>query len=335
MADTGLAPNHSLAMLLQALTPEEGKLEQLAKQGLDAAGEAALRDRTRRHLEAFLSRTTQDIIISGEGLTSGRMTAPRIARLLDWLAPFFDRFRAVAYVRPPADLVVSMFQQRVRNRLDRFTLPVVAYRDKLEPWVQLLGADQVVLRPYLRDHLVGGDVVRDFAHLLGLDGARLRALPPQNTGLPAGAVALLYLWNRQGRVFLPGPDAPRRKRKFIARLAQVGGPSFGFARPLLARHVAGRRADLDWLGQWIEAPMDQLPPEAACQVATQEDMDALALAQAPALQALAQTPAPARALEGLGRQMQRLAPHTVRLPPELVQAHGLGNEAVAAYLAQR
>jgi len=91
------------------------------------------------------------------------------------LPAYAGRIRLVAYVRPHADRLVSTFAERTKKGL--FHKPLTAMHEKLvedrllfyaprfEKWRALFG-DAFTLRPFVKNRLYQGDVVRDFFHYL-------------------------------------------------------------------------------------------------------------------------------------------------------------------------
>ncbi|MBR9843112.1 MAG: hypothetical protein GYB25_08125 [Rhodobacteraceae bacterium] len=86
-----------------------------------------------------------------------------------------QKIRLVAYVRPHADMLLSLFSERVKLGDDFGTLEdfaaiaeaqnLLLYQPRFEKWRAFFG-DRFELRPFLRSHLFRGDVVHDFFHVL-------------------------------------------------------------------------------------------------------------------------------------------------------------------------
>ena len=75
-------------------------------------------------------------------------------------------FRIIAYVREPVSAYGSFLQQwlRLSDDLERYNPFQWRYRmrENLEAWAEVFGAESLVVRPFRRDQLTGGSVVRDF-----------------------------------------------------------------------------------------------------------------------------------------------------------------------------
>ncbi|RMH48436.1 MAG: hypothetical protein D6688_01960 [Alphaproteobacteria bacterium] len=166
--------------------------------------------------------------------------------MVETLARHYDRIRVIAYVRPYRSLMASGFQQRLQGGLRQFLPRVPAYRRRLEPWREAVGADNMTLRKFDRQCLRDGDIVADFAEWLGVSA---EGLPRRvdNTSLSAEGAALLFLFNRA-----PGlPKAPARRtamRKALARaLAGVGPHRLAFPEALMTREAAAMADDIRWV----------------------------------------------------------------------------------------
>lgn len=110
----------------------------------------------------------------------------QVQALADLARKRFDRVRVVAYLRRQ-DLLVSSHRNQVANgagpaqrfygaevaALPSVTAPVRAYLDyhrKLtELWLPVFGAENLIVAPFERPRLKGGDVVADFAQRIGVD----------------------------------------------------------------------------------------------------------------------------------------------------------------------
>lgn len=104
-------------------------------------------------------------ILSSEFLF--RLSVQQINDLRDWFASLgVRRFRVLVYVREPVSAYVSFLQQwlRVSDDLSRYNPWTWSYqiRLNLESWQSVFGGDELVVRSFSRDQLMGGSVVSDF-----------------------------------------------------------------------------------------------------------------------------------------------------------------------------
>lgn len=106
-------------------------------------------------------------------------------------SPSVDLFdiEIVAYVRRQDDLMVSAWQQWHLKRFPDFaayakqTAGSLDWHARLDPWRNTYGHENLTVRVFSRPRLVDGDVVRDFAHVTGLDPDRYQAVPEANRTL--------------------------------------------------------------------------------------------------------------------------------------------------------
>lgn len=122
------------------------------------------RHRLRTDLEAEIQQNPQahQWVMSNEHLYSQIRTIEMIARLKDFLDPYFDQISIYAHLRPQVDLLVSNASQRARMgqevSIQTLTRPGVSdtsayfnYNMTLKRWVHVFGLDRVHLVPF-RQH---------------------------------------------------------------------------------------------------------------------------------------------------------------------------------------
>lgn len=95
--------------------------------------------------------------------------------LHDHLPQYSQSVKVIVYVRPHAGRVLSQFAENLKlghdsgnleQFIDRFLKAGrLRYADRLERWKAAFG-DRLIVRPFLRDQLVDGDVRRDFLSLI-------------------------------------------------------------------------------------------------------------------------------------------------------------------------
>lgn len=109
-------------------------------------------------------------IVSGEMLGQKLRTADAVASLRDLLAPYFSDIRVVAYLRRQDQLSLSHYSTALRlgERRARPLHKVFDFDEMLSAWAEVFGRDAMTVRIFDRKRLVNGDVVEDFASVLGL-----------------------------------------------------------------------------------------------------------------------------------------------------------------------
>lgn len=121
----------------------------------------------------ILKSPCRDQIISGE-LLSQSGVAPRLKEMLSG-APG-DQIRIVIYLRRPDLYLESLFKQRVKADVTAHSAQQFLKRhretalhlDVIEEFATCFGDDSIILRPFDRSHLVNGNAVDDFLHVIGM-----------------------------------------------------------------------------------------------------------------------------------------------------------------------
>ncbi len=156
------------------------------------------------------------------------------------------RFRIVAYLRPPQEHLQSWYNQLVKMGIDTGSFDVAVrgqmeaihldYGLALAPWIDLFGADAVVLRGYDRAMRHGDGLFADF---LGALGRRMPAAPlaPVKDPNPRLDDRTLALRRALGRSELQGKLAERFLTRATDSLraddgaaALIGAPGFDALR---------------------------------------------------------------------------------------------------------
>ena len=203
--------------------------------------------RDRDRIETEFARLAQmiapinaDVVVVSSELFQDARPA-RLAKAIEQHLPDqAGRAEVIAYARPHAARLVSSYAQVVKlghftGDLERFVETSLAdgrlqMAERFERWRAVFGA-RFTLRPMQREHLEGGDVVRDFLHH-ALSGAafELDELPGANESLSVGELALL----RRFHTLLA--------RQHKALRAEAGGKALDKARNRIGDRLAGHLA---------------------------------------------------------------------------------------------
>lgn len=189
--------------------------------------------------------TRKDLILSGEIMVD-RLDAEEFADMVAALRQHFDRVVAIAYIRPLASLAASQFQQRVKTGQRRFVIPSPDYRKRFEKVTALFAPGDIVWRRFDRADLHGGDIVADFAHVLGLDSAPKSGVA-RNESLSSEALAALYAFNRFTAPMLRPALQTKMRTRLLEALREVGDTRFGLSQDLLERHLDRHAEDVAWM----------------------------------------------------------------------------------------
>lgn len=237
--------------------------------------------------EDIRSAEGKKFIFSAEDISHPSLQSAVVA-MADFFRQKTDDITVVAYVRQPLSFALSAFQQMLQGSdLRSLRLDAIwpQYKARFNFLDQVFGRNRVILRPYNRATLVGGDVVHDFASILDLQ----ITAPPKtkaNVTLSAEATALLYTQRRMGTGFVGGFDrAYAANGAFIDALRGIGTSKLTFADSLWSPVLEQNRADLEWIEERLGVPLHDTPTPDALAIASEEDLFRLAAAQQPALEA--------------------------------------------------
>ncbi|SNT06979.1 hypothetical protein [Tropicimonas sediminicola] len=224
----------------------------------------------RARIEAEMATAeTPNLILSSESFVT--QDAVSFERLVDFLLTKARRVVVICYLRHPASLVFSGVQQHIKMgnmQLKDFAPDrnVRRWSEKLEQFGPALEKCELVLRPFDRAQLRGGDAVRDFFGILGLEDSQLDQLggTDTNESLSHEAVLLADALNRIEPVLIDGRANPERARAPGAVFSRIRGQRF-FLPPETREaimEIAGPEADLLRERYGLDLPAPSFPPEA-------------------------------------------------------------------------
>jgi hypothetical protein len=153
--------------------------------------------------------------------------------------------RVVAYLRRQDDHLASLYQQEVKvgetRRMDAWVsmagLGGHDYHARLSGWREVVGPEQVVVRPFERSSFVDGSLYADFFAAAGVDVAESELAPPEtrNPSLDAETIEFLRILNLQ-RVEHGAEAWLINNLEVVGRLRQhEPGPTLTLPEPTLDR----------------------------------------------------------------------------------------------------
>ncbi len=228
----------------------------------------------------------ETLIISAEDI-SGPLFHEAVSRMAEFFHQWTDDITVLAYVRRPLSYALSAFQQLVKNggikALEAEKLWPF-YKARFEILDTSFGRDNVILKPYDRDLLTGGDVVLDFAALVG---AKVTTPPKSesNISLSAEATALLFTQRQLGAGFVSGFDnAYAANAAMISSLRSIGSSKLDFSDSLWGPVLEKNRADLDWIENRLGVSLRDSSAPDAIVISRKEDLFDLAVKYQPDLE---------------------------------------------------
>ncbi len=211
-----------------------------------------LMDRVRR------SPADAVLISSEELMRIGQFPAAvDILRQVLGARPAGIQIKVVAYLRDPQSHVLSWYNQLIKMNIPVSDLETALggeiedihfdYRRALEPWVDIAGRDNVLLRPYRNDPADPNALHRDFFSALGiaLPQALQRSQPDPNPRLDDRVAELLRLMQNLG---FPRASINAVRNQALAYLAAQDGLRAETVRPLDDIR-AQTRDGLGWLAR--------------------------------------------------------------------------------------
>ncbi|MEL7255349.1 MAG: hypothetical protein AAGL23_14320 [Pseudomonadota bacterium] len=140
-----------------------------------AAFRSTVADCIRQH-QKQLGRKAHTMILSSENLTGNMQHPAEIARLKQFLSPHFDDIKIVVYVRRQDDAILSMYGEHMRRGFnnDPFREFVdicmgpdspttyLYYRRELSRWVDVWGAENIIVRRFSPVDFIDGNIIADF-----------------------------------------------------------------------------------------------------------------------------------------------------------------------------
>ena len=206
------------------------------------------------------------VILSSEFLFQRLSTRREVARLHQLLRPLADEIRVAAYLRRQDRMALAMHASACRHgaRLP-FSFPGVLraglfdFAARLRCWAAVFGDDALVVRPFERGALAGGDVIADFAQIADVpeltscdgDGDARAANPTP----PAAVLEFMRRLNLVLPRFIDGrPNPARGDLGDIVEGLDLHGPPLAApepaARRFYARFAAGNaEVARRWLGR--------------------------------------------------------------------------------------
>ena len=164
-------------------------------------------------------------------ISAEEMFHPRAANRLAGLLPeeWRGNVKVIAYLRRPDDLMEALYKQRVKTgaiepgpmRYLRDAAHEYDYLGALGAWERMVGRENMIVRPYRRDLLEGGDGVRDFLKATGLDELAEMPCdrPEDNPSFSAPLSELMGVFSKGGgnsiklNEAIAGLNRPELKRK--------------------------------------------------------------------------------------------------------------------------
>jgi len=176
----------------------------------------------RKEYDTAMAAGVTATVFSSEFFHSEMREPATLERLRAFLDKFFDRFQLVYYARRQDQMLASMHSTAVKGgwTTDKHALSVYEskghyYFDHLavcDQWSAHFGRENLECRIYERDKLTGGDIVNDFAHVIGLERGAEQIYVSANESLSFETMSALLYLNASAE-----KDNRELRRKLVAR----------------------------------------------------------------------------------------------------------------------
>jgi hypothetical protein len=228
------------------LRPAERTLERLGV--TDAAAQLQDIDGFTEALEDWLaSAGAGTYVLSSEFLPSWLPRPDWIKAFDTWLCQRFDEVRYIVYLRDQVDWVPSAYGQHVKAggtiTLEEFITQrgTRDYHDTCRKWRRAVGRERLGVRLLEPDFLRNGDLVQDFARVIGADPAATEPPRVLNESLGVGTIDSILKLNRLVEK-MPGNWTPDLRASRLAELILRGNGDKLRLTPEQAQNVARRNA---------------------------------------------------------------------------------------------
>jgi hypothetical protein len=195
-------------------------------------------------VESFQSQSSDVVeLISGEDI--GVMSAAELQRLKEFLSQYFSRIQVIAYIRWPVSYIRSALQETIKDGNIRLELTGCDPNYmRFQAFEATFGKDNLMLRPFIQNHLFENDVVKDFCHVLGIQYKCVPQPIRDNESMSLEALKLLYAFHKFHGLD-DGPNRYYEKELLISALRGIGRSKFRISeelyRPIIERNRPGLR----------------------------------------------------------------------------------------------
>ena len=165
---------------------------------LDEASQRAFaQSHTARFRASVRAAQGRVYVISAENLAATLRTGEEITALAQFLSEFFEEVRYVLYLRRQEEYVPSAYSQTIRRGANTSLQDVMRriirrdYFKMVECWATAVGRDALEVRLLEPDALIDGDLLADFAAVLGVDQTGFIIPDRLNESLSRAALEIL------------------------------------------------------------------------------------------------------------------------------------------------
>ena len=226
---------------ITAYSRDEEKIDLIRKRcGIQSSADVRV---YRRRLSQELNDEIEEcrpsaVILSNEHLSARVRSPVEVRRVAELCRSFANRVTIVVYLRNQVDYLVSWYNTLVKsgnsNSFDNLGVRrierQVDYARMLAPWARVFGLENMQVRRFEVQDMKGGDIVEDFASIVGFETKRLARADRLNQSLDVEALEFLRRFNSHFPRVRGERGNPERAGVVEYLLARPGGEGFRMSR---------------------------------------------------------------------------------------------------------
>jgi hypothetical protein len=182
------------------------------------------------------------IVFSNEHLSSRLKTAAEIQRVREMCDRYAGRTKVIVYLRNQVDFLISSYGTTIMSGGTReFPFPLgegqlrlLDYSQMLEPWCEIFGRENIIVRRFELEDFPKGDLLLDFAAQILLDTDGLEWPPRLNEALDVRGLVFLREFNKHVPRIVDGHLNPLRGQIVLALRELKQGQKFAVSPEIAA-----------------------------------------------------------------------------------------------------
>jgi hypothetical protein len=190
---------------------------------------------------AVSSAGEKRLIFSGEDISL--LPKPALVEVFELFKSQGKNAKIIFYVREPVSFIRSNYQEEIKSGRNASSPFPPKYRFRIEKFIHVFGADNVVCRVFDRNLLHDKDIIKDFAKVIGV-------VPPSagrsdNVSLSTEAVKVIYQMNQMVSAFEEKKEVLQARQRMLEHVRVLLPGRFTIPASLLAGLV--EQDDVNWL----------------------------------------------------------------------------------------
>ena len=208
-----------------------------------------------RVTEELNTKKQKSLITSGEDISI--MDEPSLITMRDFFRDHFSKILIIGYVRSPASFMASALQQRlVGGQSVKIKSLYPEYKEKFSKFDHVFGKENVVLKKFQKNFLDEGNVVIDFANLIGakIDKSKIVF---SNEGRGLEVASLLFAHRKLSGSEFSSSRGRSVKGDVIHLLRSLNSESLKLHRDAVLPILEEKREDIDWMEDRLGVSLEE------------------------------------------------------------------------------